>query len=432
MHAAGPYKIPNLLITGRVAYTNNPVSSAMRGFGAPQFVTALERVFDIAARRLGIDPAEARRRNALVQGDEPGVREVVLDSRTTLLDTIDQALSAAGPHPSQALSPNKRKIRAGRGIACAMPVFDVSSRPIIDLMGTGAIVEMDRDGNIQIRVGVVEMGQGIATVLKQIVAEEFNMDMDRINILFGDSHLAPKSGATLASRSSYACGNAVKDAASKLKKRLMEKAAQILGEDAHRIRFQGDSVFAENRGRNDMTMSKLAERAFLEGVNLTGYAWFVGTHAGAGHTFQTQIADVEVDMTTGEVRVIKLVTAHDTGCVLNPLGLRGQMLGGAIQMLGWALTEDMPTNGGKFITKSLGEYLIPTSLDIPESMPVIYLEEPYPTGPYGAKGAAEHPAITCAAAILNAIADATGIDILQWPATPGVLWQKMNENKERE
>jgi CO/xanthine dehydrogenase Mo-binding subunit len=141
------------------------------------------------------------------------------------------------------------------------------------------------------------------------------------------------------------------------------------------------------------------------------------------------VADVEVDEDTGEVKVLKLVTAHDAGCVINPLGLRGQLRGGAIQMLGWALTEDMPTVNGKFIVGSLGEYLIPTSLDIPETMPVIHIEEPYPTGPYGARGAGEHGCFSCAAAVLNAIADATGIDIFQWPATPNLVWQKLKEMK---
>jgi len=296
-------------------------------------------------------------------------------------------------------------------------------------MGTGAIVEMAPDGIIKIRVGVVEMGQGITTVLRQIVAEEFNMDIEKISIVFGDSLVTPKSGATVASRSSYACGNAVRRAAVTLKQRLAEKAGEVFGVNPHDIRFEGDLVFSRNRKHGTLTISDLADRAFLEGVNLTSYEWFVGTHAGFGHTFLTQVADVEVDMETGEVSVLKLVTAHDAGRVLNPLGLRGQLLGGTIQMLGWALTEDMPTDKGEIVTRSLGEYLIPTSLDIPESMPVIHLEEPYPTGPYGARGAGEHSTYTSAPAILNAIVDATGVEILRWPAIPNIVWRKLKERK---
>ncbi len=428
-HAAGPYRLASLSIEGKVVYTNNPVSGAFRGQGGPQFITALERMLDIAAKRLGVDPVEIRRRNALRQGDAPGPREAVLDSRVTLVETIDRALEAAGPPPTPAVSNGNTNKRVGRGIACAMPLFDVSSRPLIDLMGTGAIVEMDRDARIRIRVDVVEMGQGIMTALKQIVAEEFQTDVEKIGVVFGDSYLTPKSGATVGSRSVYACGNAVKQAAEKLKQRLSQKAAEILGVDATNIRFEGNLVATKDSKRRVLKMSELSDRAFLEGVNLSSHGWFVGTHAGVGHSFVTQVADVEVDEDTGEVKVLKLVTAHDAGCVINPLGLRGQLRGGAIQLLGWALTEDMPTVNGKFIVGSLGEYLIPTSLDIPETMPVIHIEEPYPTGPYGARGAGEHGCFSCAAAVLNAIADATGIDIFQWPATPNLVWQKLKEMK---
>ena len=343
-HAAGPYKISNLSITGKVVYTNNPSSGAFRGQGGPQFVTPLERMLDIAARRLGMDPVRIRRRNVLSQGDEPGLREAVLDSRVTLGDTIDRALEAAGPRPAPATSNANTKIRVGRGIACAMPLFDVSSRPLIDLMGTGAIVEMDHSGHIRIRVDVVEMGQGINTVLMQIVAEEFHAPIEKINIVVGDSFLTPKSGATVGSRSVYACGNAVRQAALKLKQRLARKAAEILGVADRDIRFESESVFDKNNEQNVLSIGELADRAFLEGINLTGYGWFVGTHAGVGHSFVTHVADVQVDEETGEVKVLKLITAHDAGCVLNPLGLRSQLRGAAIQMLGWALTEDMQTS----------------------------------------------------------------------------------------
>lgn len=430
MHGAGPYYIPNLSIRGKVVYTNNPPSGAFRGYGGPKFTTALERMCDMAARKLRIDTVEIRRRNALTQRDEPGLREVVLDSRVTLNDTIDRALEAAGPPPAPPTTSGGKVIkRVGRGIACAMPLFDVSSKPIVGLKGTGAIVEMARDGSVEIRIGVVEYGTGITTVLKQIVAEELNISIERIGIVFGDSRLAPKSGPSVGSRASYACGNAVRQAAVTLRQRLAEKAGEIFDVVPGAVRFEGDLVFPSGRKHEALKTNELADRAIYEGVNLTSYVWFEGSHAGEGHTFLTHVADVEVDTETGEVRVLKLVTAHDAGVILNPLGLRGQLLGGAIQMLGWGLSEDMRTDNGKFATSSLHEYLIPTSLDIPESMPVIHLEEPYPTGPYGAKGAGEHATYACAAAIFNAIADATGLDICRWPATSSRIWQELKQKE---
>jgi CO/xanthine dehydrogenase Mo-binding subunit len=426
-HAAGPYSIPNISFAGKVVYTNNPATGAFRGFGGPQFVTAIERMVDIAARRIGIDPIEIRRRNALTQGDEPWPRGVVLDSRVTLEDTINRALEAAGPHPSRAILKGETKKRVGRGIACAMPLFDVSALPVVELRGAGAIVEMARDGSIEIRIGVVEFGTGITTVLKQVVAEEFNTDIDKISIVFGDSRLSPKAGPTISSRASYACGNAVRQAAIAMRERLAKKAGEIFGVKPSVICFENDLVYEKEGKHEAMPIAALANRALSAGVNLSSYVWFVGTHASVGHTFLTQIADVEVDTETGEVKVLKLATAHDAGRVLNPLGLRGQLVGGAIQMLWWALTEDVPVDKVEIITSSLGEYLIPTSLDIPESMPVVHVEEPYPTGPYGAKGVGEHAAYTSAASILNAIANATGVDICEWPATPSRVWQKLKE-----
>jgi CO/xanthine dehydrogenase Mo-binding subunit len=426
-HGAGPYYIPNLSVVGRVVCTNNPPSGAFRGFGGPKFVVALERMIDMAARKFGLDPVEMRRRNALEQGQEPGLREAVLDSRVTLGDTIDRALEAAGPRPVMAASDSRATKKVGRGIACAMPLFDVSNCPEVDLRGTGAIVEMARDGSVQARVGVVEMGTGIITVLKQIVAEELNLSLDNISMIFADSRLAPKSGPSVASRAAYTSGNAVRQAAVALRERLAKKAGEIFGITPYEIRFEEGLVFAKDRKPEAITFNQLADRAFFEGVNLTSYIWFVGTHAGVGQTFLTHVADVEVDTETGAVTVLKLVTAHDAGCILNPLGLRGQLLGGAIQMLGWTLTEDMPAIKGRVFTTSLGEYLIPTSLDIPESMPVIHLEDPYPTGPYGAKGVGEHATYACAAAILNAIADATGVEFRQWPVTPSRVWQALQK-----
>lgn len=423
-HAAGPYYIPNLHISGRAVYTNNPISGAFRGFGAPQAVTALERILDVAAKEIGMDAAEVRRRNALVQGQEPGLREVVLDGRVTLIDTIDRALEVAGPPPSQQTESKK----VGRGIACAMPQFDVSAEPIQDLRGTGAVVEMFRDGTAQVRIGVVEMGTGITTVLRQIVAEELSIPIDDVSIIFGDSQLAPKSGPTVASRSVYTCGNAVRSACKALRQRLVEKASEIFGVKSHLIRLEDGFVYIKDQKESGIRIADLADRAFYEGVNLTSNVWFVGEHAGAGHTFVTTIADVEVDTGTGEVRVLKLVICHDAGRALNPLNLRAQLLGGATQSLGWAVMEDMITDGGKLMTPSLAEYYVPTSMDIPDEMQVVVVEEPYPTGPYGAKGAGEFGCFTTAASVLNAVANALGIEFYKFPVTPDRVWEELNKD----
>lgn len=410
---SGPYYIPDVKLTGFAVYTNNVVTGACRGYGQPQACFAREVVMDILARHLSMDPVELRRRNALKPGDKAGTRLVNVDGPVSLGQTIDVALGEAGEVPR----PSSRDKRVGRGISCVMPLFDISALPSAGLAGTGVSLELHTDGSVSVRSMAVELGQGVQTVLAQMAAEEFGVDVGVVRVTLGDTDLAPKSGPTVASRSTYTAGNALRVAARTLKERLLEVASRSLGVPEEKLVFVGGKISSLDDREKALTLSQVANLCYQAGVSLKVESWFKAEHALIGHTFMTTVCDVEVDVRTGDVEVLNLVTVHDTGKVINPAGVKGQLNGGAVQAMGWALMEEFMSERGSISTPSLAEYLIPTSLDIPRSMASIAIEEPYPTGPFGAKGIGEHAAMSVAPAVANAISQATGVELTAIPIT---------------
>lgn len=423
--AIGPYRVPNVDVRGKSVYTNNPISGAFRGYGGPQANVAIERALHNLAAKLGIDQAEFRRMNALKQGDKVGNDWMITDSNATLVETIDRIIDAAGDKPVQT-DPVKK---IGRGIACGIPQFDVSAKPYNGLTGAGAEVEMFFDGTFQVRTGIVEMGTGIRTALAQIVAEEMNVDMDKVDVVLSDTSLVPKAGPTVASRAMYCAGNAVLEAVRTLRERLFKRAGRLFGTPEYTIRIEDGFIFTIGREDEKIPLNQFAADAFVLGENLVSFAWVVGTHARLGHTYITTLADVEVDVETGVVKVLFLGSCHDSGKVINPLSVQGQLVGGAVMGQGWALSEDMKSRRGRILNRSLAEYFIPTSLDIADRTVGISIEDPYPTGPYGAKGVGEHSTYTVAPAILNAICDAVDIDLKSFPATSELVWMELQKKR---
>lgn len=425
--AVGPYHIPNIEVMGRAVYTNNPISGAFRGYGGPQSTCAIERTIHKLAKQLNLDQAEIRRKNSLKIGDKPGNREMVIDSKVTLIETINNVIAASGKKPE----PSSKYKKTGRGIACSIPQFDVSAKPYNGLTGAGAEVELFFDGTVQIRSGIVEMGTGIRTALAQIVSQELSIDINKIEVILSDTAITPKAGPTVASRSMYCVGNAVKQATEQLKQRICDRAGIIFNVPSYCIEVKNERVFLKGMESKGFSLKEFAVSAFITGTNLVSYIYFKGVHAKLGHTYVSTLADVEVDEETGQVEILFIATSHDAGKIINPLSVKGQLVGGAVMGQGWALMENMQSLGGKILNRTLAEYLIPTSLDIPRKTEVISVEDPYPTGPYGAKGVGEHSMYTIAPAILNAIEDAVGIDLNTFPATPEVVWRALQEQGER-
>ncbi|MCL5943025.1 MAG: xanthine dehydrogenase family protein molybdopterin-binding subunit [Actinobacteria bacterium] len=412
---SGPYAIPNLKLRGTAFFTNNLVTGACRGYGQPQTTAAREIVLDLLATRLSIDPVRLRKANALSSGDRPGTPLAKLDSEPSVRQVIDAALTQAGPPPAPA--PGRRY---GRGVACAMPLFDIGALPSLGLAGVSVGVEMMVDGSVIVTSSAVDMGQGIRSALAMMAAEEFGIEHERVTVLLGDTDTSPKSGPTTGSRQTYVSGNAMLAAARELKARMLAEAAEQLETAPDRLEFREGAVRVTDEPVRALPLGDLARHCYYRGINLREESWFKAGQATIGHTFVATVADVEIDTTTGDVQVRRLVTAHDIGKAINPTAVRGQLIGGSVQSLGWALMENLAQEAGRVLTPSLSEYLIPTAVDVPE-VEAVLVENPYPTGPFGAKGVGEHASVTTAPAILNAIHTATGVMIRHYPATPETL-----------
>lgn len=425
----GPYHVPNLKIDSMSVYTNNPISGACRGYGQPQAILVLESLMSELADRLGIDQVEFRLMNRLRMGMQPGSPRVTLDYEPTLPQTLEQAMTAAGPKPK----PSGPCKRVGRGIAAAMPIFDISTEDVADMRGVGAAVEVFPDGSALVRTGVPEIGNGITTVLAQVAAEELGLPLERVSVLHGSTESTPDSGPVVASRQAYCSGNAVRIAAADVRSRILEVASDILHVPSEAIRMRDGRLSSVEDSQFSISFAEVASVCDKTGVDLQGRGWFTASHADAGHTFMTSVADVEVDEETGKVRVLKLVNAHDSGKALNPLNVKGQLIGGAMMGLGYALSEDFETEAGRLVfPPRLHDYLYPTSLDGPEEWAPVIVEHPYPTGPYGAKGVGEHGTDTTPAAIVNAIYDAIGVRVNRTPALPERVLEAIRRARENQ
>ena len=416
--AAGPYRAPAVRVEARVAYTNNPPTSAMRGFGAMQTVFAYESQIDQCARALGLDPVEVRRVNALRRGDSLPVGQV-LETHVALPELAARAWAALGP-PTPPRAPH---VRVGRGLACN---FQPYGRIVWLHDWSSAWVGFEMDGSLVVRCGVPDVGGGQASSLGQIAAEVLGVDFDRVSLHISDSALTPLAGTTTASRQLYMSGNAVLKAARELRAQILSVAASLLGADPTALDLaDGDVVTRDGRTLPLPTVLSQCARVGVPRSHLAVY------HAPAGepvdlatgsgkvfpdYTFGAHAAEVEVDTETGAVRVLKYAAAHDVGRAINPQSVEGQIQGGAVQGLGYGLMEEVVVEEGVNLTTSFASYLVPSAADVPDVDPIV-VESGEGLGPFGARGIGEPPIGPPAAAVANAIADATGARVTRLPLT---------------
>lgn len=417
--AAGPYRVPDVRVEARVAYTNNPPTSAMRGFGAMQTVFAYESQMDRVARALGLDPVEVRRVNALRRGDELPVGQVI-ETHVALPELARRAWAALGP-PTP---PRAAHVRVGRGLACNLQPY---GRIVWLHDSSSAWVGFEMDGSLVVRCGVPDVGGGQASALCQIAAEVLGVPLDRIAVHIGDSALTPLAGTTTATRQLFMSGNAVLQAARGLRAHLLAVAAGMLGADAAALDLREGTVVAPD-GRTLPVPEVLRQcaRAGVPRSHLAVYHAPAGEPVDLGHragrvfpdfTFGAHAAEVEVDMETGALRVLKYAAAHDVGRAINPRSVEGQIQGGVVQGLGSALMEEVVLEQGVNLTTSFATYLIPGAADVPDVEPLV-VESGEGLGPFGARGIGEPPIGPPAAAIANALADATGVRVTRLPLTP--------------
>jgi CO/xanthine dehydrogenase Mo-binding subunit len=421
--ACGPYRVPNASITASAVFTNNVPSSAFRGFGAMQIVLGYESQMDELAGRLGVSRTELRERNFLAKGDLLPTGER-LDTCVEIGQTMHRAVALLGA-PARPSGPGKL---TGRGIGCNRHPY---GRTIWFRDKAAAWLSLQADGTLLIRSGVTDLGAGQAASLCQIAAEVLGAELDDISIYIGDSALNPPAGGTFATRQLYMSGNAVLHAARELRARMAPVAADLLGVSADELEFAAGRVWPADAGESggvSVTLAELAaacEQRAISTAHLSTWRAQAGSfdpRTGQGDTFPdytygTHAADVEVDVETGQVTVLRYAACHDVGRAINPMRVEGQIQGGAMQGLGYALTEDMNIEDGYAQAALFANYLIPNAQDFPDVL-VDIIESGEGKGPLGARGIGEPPIGNVAATIASAIQDAIGVRPARLPMTP--------------
>jgi CO/xanthine dehydrogenase Mo-binding subunit len=418
--ACGPYRVPNVSIRSRPVFTNNVPTSAFRGFGAMQVTLGYESQMDQVADALGMDRADLRRRNFLAKGDVIPTGET-LDTAVAVGETLSRALGALGDR-SEPTSAGKL---IGRGFACNMQPY---GRTIWFRDRAAVWLTLQADGSLLIRSGITDLGAGQAASLCQIASEVLGVPLDDISVYIGDSALNPPAGGTFATRQLYMSGNAVLTAAHDLRASIDPVAADLLGCPAGELRYAGGLVRAgDSADARGLSLAELARACDSQAVDLSCLStWRAGsgtfdpaTGQGASfpdYTYGTHAAEVEVDPETGEVRVLRYVASHDVGRAINPMRVEGQIQGGAMQGLGYALMEEIVLEDGCTASSLFSSYFIPTAMDMPD-IEVEIVESGEGKGPLNARGIGEPPVGPAAPAIANAIADAIGCRPTRLPMT---------------
>ena len=421
--AAGPYVIENVEVDSMSALTNNPFGSANRGFGSPQVNFAYESIISELAEKLGMTPLKIREKNCIRQGNvlAGGMK---MDRYVALPDVGVQAWDAINKLPKPEPAEESKKV--GRGMAIGMMTY---GRMTFLHDTSRSHIRVELDGSVTVRCGVPDLGGGQAASLCQIAAEELGVPLSKVRIYISDTALTPLAGTTTATRQLYMSGNATLKAARTLRERLLTRAAAELSVPIEALDIADEKIFVMADPAKSLPLKQVILFCSGEGVELFNEAQFnapftdvpdLSNVQGQVHpdfTFGAHSAEVAVDTETGEVEVLNIVACFDVGRVLNPLRCEGQMEGGSIYCMGYALTEEILLNKGVTLNQSFTDYVIPTALDAPH-VKSITLESGAGLGPYGAKGIGEPACNSIAPAIIEAIYDAVGVRIRDLPATP--------------
>ena len=413
-HSAGPYDIPHVRADCYAMYTNNPPAGAFRGFGVTQSAFAVESMMDMLAEKLAIDPIELRKKNALHVGSITNTGQVLRESvgLTECIDRVEAEILKENPSPfSPKLDPSDPDLVRAWGFAAAYKNTGLGGgAPDI----SNAEVELYENGDFEVRSSSAEMGQGLVTVMQTIVAEEMSVPPSRVRVLVMDTDLTPNGGPTTASRQTFVTGNASRLAAKTLRDAITAFMAEKYDVRPETILFKDGDVYVKNISQSYAEIAREMKNSGQHPQALYEYHAPETKPLGTGgdmhfaFSFGVQAAEVEVNKVTGEVRVLKVISANDVGMAVNPLGLQGQIEGGVMMGLGNCLTEDFIVEDGKVVTDRFAKYRIPGIMLTPDIKSII-VEHPISTGPYGAKGVGEICSIPTTPAITNAIYNAVGI-----------------------
>ena len=415
-HAAGCYRIPHVQIESHRVYTNNVPRGHMRAPGEPQAIFAVERHTDMIARELGRDPYEFRLQNVLKDGDANPLGERYTEIRAE--ETLRKAAEAFGW--------GQPRVRPTVGLGISL-----DHRAPGGYGDAEDIVTIDARGRVTLGTPIWDTGTGAQTILRQIVAEELTIPVEEVALdVLNTDGVAFDTGIG-GSRGTYTEGQAALGAAQDLKAKLLGLAADLLEWPADRVTLEAGRVMLTGEPSSALALGELASRAItVTGQPIVGKCRFRGT--GSEVTgFCAQVAEVEVDAETGQVRLLRFVTAHDVGTIVNPLHHQGQIEGGVIQGVGYALMEQLDSEQGRVSTLNLGDYKVPTINDVPE-LTTVLVGGPSGTGPYQGKGIGENSIAPVAPAIANAVEDAVGVSLTDLPITAEKVLRALKAKKGKE
>ncbi len=416
--STGPYKVPVLRARSRAVFTNNVPTSAFRGFGAMQVVLGYESQLDALADAVGVSREQIRDLNYVEKGDVVASGEPITTA-VAVTETRERALARLG----EASPPSGPGKAVGQGFANSMQPY---GRTIWFRDHAAAWVTLQSDGTLLIRSGVTDLGAGQAASLCQIASEVLGVGLDDISVYIGDTALNPPAGGTFATRQLYMSGNAILRASHALRDQLAPVAATLLDAEPDELHWKGGKVASSSDG--SVTLADVARACQDAGVDTSVlHTWRAPAgrfdpEVGQGgtfpdYTFGTHAAEVEVDLETGVVRLTKYAACHDVGRAINPVRVNGQIQGGAAQGIGYALSEDCPSIDGNPVSTLFANYLIPSTMDIPDLW-VDIVESGEGRGPLGARGIGEPPIGPPAATIASAVEAAIGRRPTQLPITP--------------
>ena len=387
IHCSGPYRYESAKVLGRAVYTNSAIKGAMRGFGAPQTLFATDSLIEEIAAKLGMDPFEIRKKNGFVPGDVT-ICAQKLDDNFGFMETFDRMRPHYERAVREAEAGSTEEVKRGVGLGT---VYFGPGRSSPDQ--SEAWAELLPDDRLQVWIGSADMGQGSDTMFLQIAAETFGYPLERVLICTTDTNYVPDGNFSAGSRQTYVSGRAVQ--------RVVEQLKQTMEEN-------GCRTHADMKAKEIPTISKLVHHTAttkLDPVDGHGIPWET-------YSFGIQMAEVAVDVKTGKMEVLRITAVHDLGRVINRINCDGQMFGGIVMGLGYAVSEEYIYNK----TNSFAKFRMPRAKDVPE-MEVVYVEAPRKNGPFGASGAGEFADVPTAPAIANALYNACGVRIRELPIT---------------
>ncbi len=442
VHFGGPYSIANVHGDIIGLYTNRVPCGAYRGFGTPQVIFAMESMINIICGDMGFDPFEFRRINALKKGALT-INSHKIKESCGIIETIDKARKES-EYDRRKKEFDKWNADKGRRTLKGLGVSSIFYGMNLGAKGwsldkAGAHVQISRDGSVTLCVGNVEMGQGAKTVLAQIASEELGCNISAVNFTNVDTNIVPDSGPTVASRTTVMSGNAILDAAGRLRKKLLTAAAGYLKIKANQIMTKHGKYYNIKDHNQFIAFNELAQKCYFDNIGLADMGYYVSPkieydfQTGQGepyyvYSYATAVSEIELDKKTGEVRVNKITCAHDVGKVINPMLASAQVEGGVAQGVGYAVMENIVSEKGQIKTLGLSTYVIPTTKDFPE-VKSIFVEEKSKDGPYGAKGLGEPSLMPVVASVVNAISNAAGVQFDHVPVLPERIWEALNEKK---